>query len=293
MADAPKRVPGQRRPANRHRNRGNRDRNAARTNHRPRHGDRHVLPLLPHHHQHPPGRRIGADHDKRHDLICRGQDRIRRNHDVSAVVRLLGRASGRDAGRGLGHWHGPVPLRQRRQGDRPRRHGDRRSRHSRHPDDRPRPARRRTLPQPRQPGGWLRPRSRPNPHDRQRRQGRRRHLPLFPCGRERHRFGDLRLGFRRRFLRRRGDARRRHHRHGRPAALDPRRHSRHAAPADRFNRPVVLAEQDAIVLAAAARPLPERHPILYAAADQRGSGDHRPVAFESRARPTRATAISA
>ena len=104
------------------------------------------------------------------------------------------------------------------------------------------------------------PRSRPDPHDRQRRQGRRRHLPLFPCGRERHRFGDLRLGFRRQFLRRRGDARRRHHRHGRPAALDPQRHSRHAAPADRFNRPVVLAEQDAVVFAAAARPLPERHP---------------------------------
>ena len=83
---------------------------------------------------------FGADHDKRHDLICRGQDRIRRNHDVSAVVRLLGRASGRDAGRGLGHRHGAVPLRQRRQGDRPRRHGDRRSRHSRHPHHRPRPA---------------------------------------------------------------------------------------------------------------------------------------------------------
>src|ERR1700722_11919127 len=123
MADAPKRLSGQRRPADRHWNRRNRDRNAARTNHRPRHGDRHVLPLLPHHHQHPPGRRIGADHDKRHDLDGGGQDRIRRNHDVSAVVRLLGRTSGRDAGRGLGHRHGPITLRQRRQGDRPRRHG--------------------------------------------------------------------------------------------------------------------------------------------------------------------------
>ena len=56
---------------------------------------------------------------------------------------------------------------------------------------------------------------------------------------------------------------------------------RHAAPADRFNRPVVLAEQDAGVLAAAARPLPERHPVLYAAADQRRPGDHRPIALES------------
>ena len=121
-------------------NRRNRDRNAARTNHRPRHGGRHVLPLLPHHHQHPPGRRIGADHDKRHDLDGRGQDRIRRHHDVSADLRLLGRPGGRDAGRGLGHRHGPIPLRQRRQGDRPRRHGDRRSGHSRHPHDRPRPA---------------------------------------------------------------------------------------------------------------------------------------------------------
>ncbi len=65
-------------------NAANRHRNAARTNHGPRHGGRHVLPLLPHHHQHPPGRRIGADHDKRHDLDGCGQDRIRRHHDVSA-----------------------------------------------------------------------------------------------------------------------------------------------------------------------------------------------------------------
>ena len=82
---------------------------------------------------------FGADHDKRHDLDGRGQDRIRRHHDVPAVVRLLGRPSGRDAGRRLGHRHGPISLRERRQGDRPRRHGHRRSRHSRHPNDRPRP----------------------------------------------------------------------------------------------------------------------------------------------------------
>ena len=55
----------------------------------------------------------------------------------------------------------------------------------------------------------------------------------------------------------------------------------HDPAADRFNRPVVLAEQDAGVLAAAARRLPERHPVLYAAADQRRPGDHRPIALES------------
>ena len=162
LADAAKRLSGQRNPADQYRDRRHPDRNPAWPDHRPRHGARHVLPLLPHHHQHPSGLRIGADPDKRHDLYGRRPDRLRGDHDVPAVVGLLGRAGGRDAGRRMGHRHGTHPLRQRRQGDRPRRHGDRRSDHSRHPHHRPRPHRGRTLPQPHQPGDRHDPGSRPD-----------------------------------------------------------------------------------------------------------------------------------
>ena len=152
LADAAKRLSGQRNPADQYRDRRHPDRNPAWPDHRPRHGDRHVLPLLPHHHQHPSGLRIGADPHERHDLHGRRPDRLCGDHDVPAVVGLLGRAGGRDAGRRMGNRHGADPLRQRRQGDRPRRHGDRRSDHSRDPHHRPRPHRGRTLPQPHQSG---------------------------------------------------------------------------------------------------------------------------------------------
>ena len=280
LADAAKRLSGQRNPADQHRDRRHPDRNPAWPDHRPRHGARHVLPLLPHHHQHPPGLRIGADPDKRHDLDGRRPDRLRGDHDVPAVVGLLRRAGGRDAGRRMGHRHGAHPLRQRRQGDRPRRHGDRRSDHSRHPHHRPRPHRGRTLPQPHQPGDRFHPDARPDRDGRQQRQGRRRHLRLFAGGGQRNRVSHLRIGFGRRLVGLAGDARRRDDRHGDPAAVDPRRHPRHAETPDRLDRPVLLAKQDPGVLVAASEPLSDRDPELYAAVDQRRSSDHLAIALE-------------
>ena len=233
LADAAERVSGQRNPADQYRDRRYPDWNPAWPDHRPRHGARHVLPLLPHHHQHPPGLRIGADPDKRHDLDGRRPHRLRRDHDVPPVVGFLGRAGGRDAGRRMGNRHGAHPLRQRRQGDRPRRHGDRRSDHSRHPHHRPRPHRGRTLPQPHQSGDRFHPDARPDRDGRQRRQGRRRHLRLFAGGRQRNRVSHLRIGFGRQLVGLAGDARRRDDRHGDAATVDPRRHPRHAETPDR------------------------------------------------------------
>ena len=51
-------------------------------------------------------------------------------------------------------------------------------------------------------------------------------------------------------------------------------------PADRLDRPVLLAEQDPGVAVAASEPLPDRDPDLYAAADQRRTSDHRAIALE-------------
>jgi len=83
-----------------------------------------------------------------------------------------------------------------------------------------------------------------------------------------------------RLLRRAGDTRRRDDRHGDPTAVDPRRHRQFVAPADRLDRPVLLAEQDPGVAVAASRTLPERDPELHAAAEERSASDHLAIALE-------------